>query len=77
MLFSNILGEPFRFKNRTEEQLMALLKDAGFEVTKSYLTEKKSMMKGMLVLKALPLVKDLTEETPIIEETPVSTTPSA
>ncbi|MGQ9552145.1 MAG: class I SAM-dependent methyltransferase, partial [Candidatus Bathycorpusculaceae bacterium] len=35
MLFSQILGEPFHFKNRTEEHLKALLNDSGFEVTKS------------------------------------------
>lgn len=73
MLFTNILGEPFHFKNRTEEQLKTLLKDAGYEVTKSFLTEKSSKMKGMLVLKAQPLTKDITKDTPTINELSVST----
>ena len=52
MLFSHILGEPFHFHNRTEDQLKALLKEVGFEVSQSYLTEKKSTMKGMIVIVA-------------------------
>ncbi|MGQ9641913.1 MAG: hypothetical protein ACUVUF_07300, partial [Candidatus Bathycorpusculaceae bacterium] len=35
-----------------EEHLKALLNDSGFEVTKSFLTEKKPKMKGMLVIVA-------------------------
>lgn len=54
MLFSHILGEPFHFNNRTKDQLETLLNDTGFEVTESFLTEKKSKMKGMLVIKACP-----------------------
>lgn len=50
MFFSHLIGESFHFINRTEDQLMALLKEAGFEITKSYLSEKKSKMKGMLVI---------------------------
>lgn len=52
MFFSHLIGEPFRFANRTEEHLKALLKDTNFEITKSYLSEKKSKMKGMLVIVA-------------------------
>jgi len=52
MLFSQILGEPFHFTNRIRDQLEALLNDAGFEASKSYLTEEKSKMKGMLVIVA-------------------------
>lgn len=52
MLFSHLLGEPFHFTNRTEDHLRALLDDSGFEVTRSYLTEEKSKMKGMLVIAA-------------------------
>jgi len=50
MFFSHLTGESFHFNNRTEEHLKALLNDAGFEVTSSYLSEKKSKMKGMLVI---------------------------
>ncbi|UCH56629.1 MAG: class I SAM-dependent methyltransferase [Candidatus Bathyarchaeota archaeon] len=52
MFFSHLLGESFRFNNRNEEQLLALLNEAGFEVVKSYLSEKKSGMKGMQVIRA-------------------------
>lgn len=52
MLFSHILGEPFHFHNRSEDRLKKLLKDAGFEISKCYLSEKKSRMKGMLVMVA-------------------------
>lgn len=52
MFFSHLIGESFHFENRTEDQLKRLLKDAGFEVTKSYLSEKKSRFKGMLVIVA-------------------------
>lgn len=52
MFFSHLLGESFRFKNRTEEQLKALLDTAGFKVVNTYLSEKKSSMKGMLVIRA-------------------------
>jgi len=52
MFFSHLIGEPFRFTNRTEDHLKALLSDTNFEVTKSYLSEKKSKMKGMLVIVA-------------------------
>lgn len=70
MLFSHILGEPFHFNNRTEDHLKAILKDAGFEVTKSYLSEKKSKMKGMLVIVTkkieIPLKKDIPQTHPQI-----------
>lgn len=52
MLFSHLIGEPFHFNNRTEDHLKALLNDSGFEVTRSYLSEKRSKMKGMLVIAA-------------------------
>jgi SAM-dependent methyltransferase len=52
MLFSHILGEPFHFHNRSEDHIKRLLKDAGFEIGKCYLSEKKSRMKGMLVIVA-------------------------
>jgi len=52
MLFSQILGEPFHFTNRNKDQLEVLLNDAGFKISKSYLTEEKSKMKGMLVINA-------------------------
>ena len=52
MLFSQILGEPFHFTNRIKDQLEAILNDVGFEVSKSYLTEEKSKMKGMLIIAA-------------------------
>ena len=50
--FSHLLGESFHFNNRTEEELMKLVTDAGFEVERAYLTEDKSKMKGMLVIRA-------------------------
>ena len=52
MFFSHLIGESFHFENRAEDQLKALLNDAGFDVTKSYLSEKKSKFKGMLVIVA-------------------------
>ena len=52
MFFSHLIGESFHFRNRTEDQLKALLNDSGFEVMRSYLTEEKSRMKGMLVIRA-------------------------
>jgi SAM-dependent methyltransferase len=73
MLFSNLLGEPFRFRNRTEDQLKALLVESGFEVARSYLTERKSKMKGMLVLKAHSLTKDVATDKPNSEEFAIST----
>jgi SAM-dependent methyltransferase len=50
--FSHLLGESFHFNNRTEEELVNLVTDAGFEVERAYLTEDKSKMKGMLVIRA-------------------------
>jgi len=52
MFFSHLVGEPFHFHNRSEDHLKTLLKDTGFDVTMSYLSEKKSKMKGMLVIAA-------------------------
>lgn len=52
MFFSHLIGESFHFNNRTEAQLQSLLRDAGFEVTSSYLSERESKMKGMLVIVA-------------------------
>jgi SAM-dependent methyltransferase len=51
--FSHLLGESFHFSNRTQDQLTTLLTDNGFEVVKCYLSEKKSNMKGMLVIRAI------------------------
>jgi SAM-dependent methyltransferase len=51
--FSHLIGESFHFKNRTEDQLKDLIIGSGFEVVKAYLSEKKSKMKGMLVIRAL------------------------
>jgi SAM-dependent methyltransferase len=50
--FSHLLGESFHFNNRTEEELVKLVTDSGFQVERAYLTEDKSKMKGMLVIKA-------------------------
>jgi len=50
--FSHLLGESFHFNNRTEEDLAKLVTDAGFEIERAYLTEEKSKMKGMLVIRA-------------------------
>ncbi len=50
--FSHLLGESFHFSNRTQDQLTTLLTENGFEVIKCYLSEKKSNMKGMLVIRA-------------------------
>lgn len=50
--FSHLLGESFHFSNRTQDQLTTLLSENGFEVLKCYLSEKKSNMKGMLVIRA-------------------------
>jgi SAM-dependent methyltransferase len=75
MLFSQILGEPFHFTNRTKDQLEALLNDAGFEASKSYLTEEKSKMKGMLVIKGLPVkVVSETKDIPTAERIQISPT---
>lgn len=52
MFFSHLIGEPFRFANRTEDQLKVLLEDTNYEITKLYLSEKKSKMKGMLLIVA-------------------------
>ena len=52
MFFSHLIGEPFHFTNRTEDHLKTLLKDTNFEVTKSYLSEKTSKMKGMIIIAA-------------------------
>lgn len=51
--FSHLLGESFHFSNRTQEQLTTLLVENDFEVKKCYLSEKKSKMKGMLVIRAI------------------------
>ena len=50
--FSHLIGESFRFSNRTEEELQELIESTGYEVKKAYLSEKKSKMKGMLVIRA-------------------------
>jgi SAM-dependent methyltransferase len=52
MFFSHLIGESFHFNTRTEDHLKVLLNDAGFETTKCYLSEKASMMRGMLVIDA-------------------------
>lgn len=63
MFFSHLIGESYHFNTRTEDQLKALLKDASFEVTRSYLSEKTSKMRGMLVIVAKEEVKK--QETPM------------
>ncbi|HUS78218.1 MAG TPA: class I SAM-dependent methyltransferase [Patescibacteria group bacterium] len=50
--FSHLIGESFNFSNRTEEELNDLITGMGYTVVKSYLSEKKSKMKGMLVIRA-------------------------
>lgn len=52
MFFSHLIGESVHFTNRTEEQLKSLLNGTGFEVTRSYMSEKRSKLKGMLVIAA-------------------------
>jgi SAM-dependent methyltransferase len=52
MFFSHLLGESFRFNNRTEDQLIALLEETGYEIVKSYLSENNSQMKGMQIIRA-------------------------
>jgi hypothetical protein len=52
MFFSHLIGESFHFNTRTEDHLKVLLNEAGFETTKCYLSEKASMMRGMLVIDA-------------------------
>ncbi len=50
--FSHLIGESFRFSNRTEEELQEIIRSAGYDVKNAYLSEKKSKMKGMLVIRA-------------------------
>lgn len=50
--FSHLIGEAFHFTNRTEEHLKTLLAETGFEISRSYLSEKKSRMKGMQIIVA-------------------------
>jgi len=50
--FSHLIGESFHFMNRTEDELKELITEAGFDVKKAYLSEKKSKMKGMMVIRA-------------------------
>ena len=50
--FSHLIGESFHFMNRTEDELKELISEAGFDVKRAYLSEKKSKMKGMLVIRA-------------------------
>ncbi|UCD44908.1 MAG: class I SAM-dependent methyltransferase [Candidatus Bathyarchaeota archaeon] len=50
--FSHLIGESFHFMNRTEDELKELITEAGFDVKRAYLSEKKSKMKGMLVIRA-------------------------
>ena len=52
MFFSHLIGESFHFENRTEDHLKDLFIKSGFDLTKSYLSEKKSTFKGMLVIAA-------------------------
>jgi len=48
--FSHLIGESFNFTNRTEDHIKELLANAGFEISRSYLSEKKSRMKGMQII---------------------------
>jgi len=50
--FSHLIGESFHFINRTEDELKTLIEETGFNIKKAYLSEKKSKMKGMLVIRA-------------------------
>ena len=50
--FSHLIGESFHFMNRTEDELKELITETGFDVKRAYLSEKKSKMKGMLVIRA-------------------------
>ena len=50
--FSHLLGESFHFNNRTEDEIKALVTDSGFQIERAYLTEEKSKMKGMIVIRA-------------------------
>ena len=50
--FSHLIGQSFHFSNRTEEHLKSMFTETGFKVEKSYLSEKTSKMKGMLVIRA-------------------------
>lgn len=50
--FSHLIGESFRFNNRTEDDLKKLIEENGYNINDSYLSEKKSKMKGMLVIRA-------------------------
>jgi 2-polyprenyl-3-methyl-5-hydroxy-6-metoxy-1,4-benzoquinol methylase len=52
IFFSHLIGESFHFNTRTEKHLKDLIRDAGLKVTKCYLSEKKSKMRGMLVIVA-------------------------
>lgn len=60
MFFSHLIGESFHFANRTEDHIKKLLANTGFEISRSYLSEIKSKMKGMQIIVA--------SKKPIIEE---------
>lgn len=48
--FSHLIGESFHFTNRTEDHIQRLLNATGYMVSRSYLSEKKSKMKGMQII---------------------------
>ena len=50
--FSHLIGESFRFNNRTEDELKTLIEENGYNIKNAFLSEKKSKMKGMLVIRA-------------------------
>lgn len=52
MFFSHLIGESFHFNTRTEDHLEDLIHGVGFEITRCYLSEKTSRMRGMLVIVA-------------------------
>jgi len=58
MFFSHLIGESVHFNTRTKDQLEALLNENSFKTTKSKLSDEKSKLKGMLVIRALSL-KDI------------------
>jgi SAM-dependent methyltransferase len=65
MFFSHLIGESVHFNTRTKNQLEALLNDTSFKITKSELSDKKSKLKGMAIIRAQALkskVKDKSEE---------------
>jgi len=55
MFFSHLIGESVHFNTRTKDQLEAILNDTGFRVTKSDLSDEKSKLKGMLVIRGRAL----------------------